>query len=340
VGLIGSVVTLALGLVVALGLLATSDLPGDYYTSTPLQISVFSLIVLAAPLALLVAWGEFDLSVAGAAALGATVASGVADGPDGAVAGGVLVAALVGALAGGVLGLVRWLTRAHPALLSFGAGTLLTGIALWSGPGMQGDRMAVLDGSGLPILLAVFVVGAAAALAATLRADDGAGTGLGATSSPGPRVIVGFALSGLGAAVAGSLFAARAGYVQPGQTSYLLVLGFTAVAVAGVVRGGGIVAPLVAIPGAVIATLLSDSAPINGWSSGERDVILGAMIVVTVALAWGLQRVLARPATTFPTPGPFPAAFPPGSATVWAAPQPPGSQPPAARPAPPPPPQG
>ncbi len=200
--------------------------------------------------------------------------------------------------------------------------------------------MAILDGSGLPILLAAFVVGAAAALATTLRSNDGPGAALGAASSPGPRVIVGFALSGLGAAATGSLFAARAGFVQPGQTSFLLVLGFTAVAVAGVVRGSGIVAPLVAIPGAVIATLLADSASIHGWNSGERDVILGAVFVVTVAIAWGLHRVLAPPATSFPTAGPLPGAFPPGPGTVWAAPQRPGPQPPAAQPAPPPPPHG
>ncbi len=195
-------------------------------------------------------------------------------------------------MAGATIGLVRWLTGAHSALVTLGAGALMTGVAFQLFPDSQGLRTGSLDGAGLPIALTVVVVGAGAGLAALLGSTSARPADRD-PATPHPRVIAGFALSGLGAAVFGALFAARLGFVQPGQTGYVLVLGFTAVAIAGTVRGSGIVAPLAAVPAAAVATMLSDAAPINGWNQGERDIVLGVVFVVTVAIAHGLRKLMS-----------------------------------------------
>ena len=230
--LVGTVITFAFGLVVAIALLASGDVPGDYFSSTGFLVNVFTLAVLAGPLALLVSWDEYDLSVIGGATLGGIVCANVVDDPGSAILTGVVAAAIVGAVAGATIGLVRWLTGAHSALVTLGAGALMTGVAFQLFPDSQGLRTGSLDGAGLPIALTVVVVGAGAGLAALLGSTS-ARPADHDPATPHPRVIAGFALSGLGAAVFGALFAARLGFVQPGQTGYVLVLGFTAVAIAG-----------------------------------------------------------------------------------------------------------
>jgi len=311
--LVGTAVTLGLGLVVAIALLVSGDVPGDYFSSTGFQINVFSLAVLAPPLALLVTWDEYDLSVIGGAALGGIICANVVDDPGSDILPGLLVAAIVGAVAGAAVGLVRWVTGAHSALVSLGAGTLMAGIAFQIGPGNQGLRFGTLDGAGLPIAFTVVVVAAGVGLALLFAPRAGEPTDRD-HASPHPRVVAGFALSGLAAGVFGALFAARAGFLQPGQTSIALVLGFTAVAVAGAVRGSGVVAPLAAVPAAAVTMMLADAAPINGWNQGERDLILGGVFVVTVALAQGLRRLLSageRPAVQPPTAPLAPTWAPP-----------------------------
>ena len=208
--LIGTAVTLGLGLVVAIALLVYGDVPSDYFSSTGLQINAFSLAVLAAPLALLVSWDEYDLSVIGGDALGGIVCANIVDDPGSDLLPGVLVAAIVGMVAGAAIGLVRWLTGAHSALVTLGAGSLLTGISFQVGSDPRGLPLGSLDDAGLPVALAVVVVGAGAGLA-VLFASTAGGPADRDPAKPHPRVVAGFALSGLGAAVYGALFAAARG---------------------------------------------------------------------------------------------------------------------------------
>jgi ribose/xylose/arabinose/galactoside ABC-type transport system permease subunit len=168
------------------------------------------------------------------------------------------------------------------------------------GPLLAGGR---IDGVGLPILVMVATTGLAVGLAilfSTVGAVPSAGSPAGAAGS---RVVPAFALSGMAASCFGALMAGSQGANSFGYGAdvRVLVLVFTAVAVGGVVRGSGPVAPLAAALGALMVVLIQDATLFHNWDLGSDQVALGGLLVVCLLVANVLRRILtpSRPRTQF-----------------------------------------
>jgi ribose/xylose/arabinose/galactoside ABC-type transport system permease subunit len=315
------VVTLVLGWVVALGLLLSSDLP-DGYLDRVLPLTL-TWVVLVVPVALLFSWGEIDLSVLGTPFLAGYLYIEVG---DGSVALGLLVAGLVCLLFGVLVGLARWLTRAPSAVLSLAAGAIAQALALRTleTSGSVGSAGSRVDGSALPFLAALGVTGVAVLLAVIVRRPAPEG---GDDRGPGPEVIAGFGLSGLAAGIFGAIFTGLTMVASPGIGTNMVLVLFTAVAMAGVVRGSGIVAPLAAVLGTVGAFLLTDGSRMRNWDVGDANLLLAAVFAVLLLVGHGLYRALAGiGAGVGPAAGPGPPVT--ASSPPWAFPPHPGTPPP------------
>jgi ribose/xylose/arabinose/galactoside ABC-type transport system permease subunit len=335
-------VTLALGWVVALGLYATAgDAPSEFLTDRVVP-SALILAALAAPVALLFAWGELDLSAFGMLPFAGYVYAEV--GGDTVVVG-LLAAAAAGLAIGAAIGLLRWLTRVPSAVLSLAVGFVLQAVMLKQLD--SGNVHAVedgwVDGSGLPALVAIGFTSLTVAAAVAFRRP--AGVEVGTAAGPrGGEVVVGFALSGAAAGAAGALNAGIVRAVVPtGQVVLLTVL--AAVAIGGVVRGNRLVGPLAAAVAAGAAQLLADSAVLRAWQSGDRQLLVASVLGVCLLVSHGLHRLIGYRPGVPPAGAAPPAAWGPPMGDPAAAPwpavgAPPAAPPPAAPPpaAPPPPP--
>lgn len=321
--LVPPAVTLVLGWVVALVLyLGAGDTPGQLLTDRVVP-SALVLAALAAPVALLFAWGEMDLSALGMLPFAGYIYAEV--GGDGVVVG-LLAATAAGVAIGGVLGLVRWLTRAPSAALSLGVGFVLQAVTLKlvGTPGMRLED-GIVDGSGLPALAAIGFMSLTVGAAVTFRSLRPAGGEVGSAAGPlGVEVVVGFALSGAAAGAYGALNAGMLRTVVPNGLSLLLLV-LCAVAVGGVVRGNRLVGPLAAVAAAGAVQLLAVSVTLRAWEASDQQLLLASVLGVGLLISHGLARLIGIQRDT----GPVVAAPPPP--TAWG--------PPAdAAPAPPPPP--
>ena len=97
--LVGTVITLAFGLVVAIACWRPVTSPVTTSARQGFLVNVFTLAVLAGPLALLVSWDEYDLSVIGGATLGGIVYARRRRRPGSAILPGVVAAVSVGGMA-------------------------------------------------------------------------------------------------------------------------------------------------------------------------------------------------------------------------------------------------
>jgi ribose/xylose/arabinose/galactoside ABC-type transport system permease subunit len=296
--LIGSAVTLVLGGVVALVMyFSTPDLPGDFLGDSVIP-SAMLLVAIAAPVALLVAWGEVDLSAIGVLPFAAWIYSEVA---DAGVVPGLAAAGAACCVIGLCIGLVRWATRAPSAVVSLGAGFLLQAVAVQQ-IGVQGPTVledGFIDGSGLPVLAGLaFTTLALAAAVALQRAGLGPDRGAAVEPSPGPRVVAGFGLSAAAAGTYGAMTVGITRAVVPTGGSDVLLLVFCAVAIGGVVRGNRLVGPVAAALGAVATQLMVSSGVIRNWDLFDTRIVVAVILILCLLLAHGLNRLL--------TPNPWP----------------------------------
>jgi hypothetical protein len=297
--LVAGAVTLPVGWILALAIFANLEgRPDDYFSDRFVQ-STALLVLLAAPVALLLAWGEVDVSAVGLVPLGGAV---YVEAGGESVAGGLLVAAGVGLGAGLAVGVVRWLTRAPSALLSLGAAFLATGVAFRVAGPQPRQVEAGITGSGLPVALAlgVLLLTVVAGLAVTLLgpslAPSAAASG-GRTPSDGPdlRVIPGFALSGLAVSLYGATLAGVQQFYGRFDGTFVLMTLFAVVAVAGVAaRGSALVAPLTVAAAAPAVALLDDALLLGDWRIEDRILLLGGLVAGGAIVAHTAQRLLGR----------------------------------------------
>jgi hypothetical protein len=297
--LLSAAVTLPIGWILALILNLSIDDRPDRYLADQFAPNVGLILLLTAPVALLMAWGEIDLSALGLIPLGGAL---YIEAGGETVAGGLFVAGVVGLGFGLALGVARWLSRAPSALLSLGAGYIAVGVAFrLSEKGTPVE--ATITGSGLVIALALMVLVATVALAllvASLEPSPDQTTA--ATTAPGWRVIPGFALSGLAGGLTGAATIEGMGSYEHFLGTNALLSLFLAIAVAGVaVRGNSVVAPL-AVAVAVPAVVLIRDTEFYEWRVGNDYLVLGGLIVGGAIVAHTIHRLLA-PSTT-----PAPAA--------------------------------
>jgi ribose/xylose/arabinose/galactoside ABC-type transport system permease subunit len=282
-------VTLFLGWVVALGLYATAgDAPGDFLTDRVVP-SALVLAALAAPMALLFAWGEVDLSALGMFPFAGYIYAEV--GGDTVVVG-LLVAVAAGLAIGAAIGLLRWLTRVPSAVLSLAVGFVLQAVTLKqldSGI-MRLIEDGVVEGSGLPALVAIGFTSLTIAAAVAFRRP--AGDEVGTAAGPrGGEVVVGFALSGAAAGAYGALNAGMLRVVAPTGLALLLTV-LCAVAIGGVVHGNRVVGPLAAAVGAGAAQLLTAATVLRAWAASDQQLLVAAVLGVCLLVSHGLHRLI------------------------------------------------
>lgn len=306
--LVVSAVTLVIGWVVAIGLYVSADVPSRFLTDSYPRIAPL-LVVLAAPAAVLVSWGELDLSVFGTAAVSAYLYAEVS---DAGIFVGLALAGGFGLAVGLALGVLRWLTGTPSAMLTLGAGLLLQAVALRLLEEIRSpiDADGAISGSSLAVLAGVVLTGISVAMAVIHPGQsDAAPTPV----RPMPHVILAFAASGLAAGLFGGIETGtlRSPIPPSGSVNLLLPL-LTALAIGGVLRGSGFVAPVAAAAGALAARLIQALSTFHNWEPAVAFIILGAVLVVCLVVANGLDRALASPSS--PTPaaiGPPPPPPPP-----------------------------
>jgi ribose/xylose/arabinose/galactoside ABC-type transport system permease subunit len=299
---VGQVVTLGLGWIVALFVYFTaSNLPSGYLGDSVVPFAMI-LAALAAPVALLLAWGEVDLSAFGMLPFAGYVYAEVS---DSGVLLGLMAAASAGLLIGAVVGVLRWSTRAPSAVVSLGAGFVLQAVGFT----LIGDESPLrtleeghVSGSGLPVLAALGFTGVTVAVAVALKGRGGREP---AGGPRGPEVIVGFGLSGAAAATYGALVAAMTAAVTITDGSTVLLTLFCAIAIGGVVRGNRIIGPITAALGAIAVQLILSGSALRNWDFGDRNLTIAALLAVCLLIAHALARLLGPRPTATPGPASF-----------------------------------
>jgi ribose/xylose/arabinose/galactoside ABC-type transport system permease subunit len=287
--LVGPAVTLVLGWIVALAMyFSASDVPDSYLGDRVVPFAML-LVALAVPVALLVAWGEVDLSAFGMLPLAAWIYTEV--GESGVLVGLVVAAVACGAV-GLCIGLVRWATRAPSALVSLAAALVLQAVA-FKQLGTQGNALieeGFIEGSDLPVLAGLAFTAVTLLVALTLKRPAEA-----AADAPpwGPGVVVGFGLSGAAAGVYGATSTGITGAALAADGSNILLVLFCAVAIGGVVRGNRLVGPIAAAFGALATQVLVDAGVIRGWEPFDTRLLTGIVLAACLLIAHGLHRALA-----------------------------------------------
>jgi ribose/xylose/arabinose/galactoside ABC-type transport system permease subunit len=287
--LVGSAITLGIGWVVAVGFLVQADLPNEILTRIALP-SAFALVALAAPVALLLSRGEIDVSFIGTAVLAGYVFRETASSGVGV---GLLAAIATGFAVGAAIGLARWLTRAPSAYVTLAGGLLVGAIGAKLIDDSFLDRVDDrIDGSGLPAFVGLGFTALAVLWAiANPPSADAAGT-----TEPKADLILGYSLSGAGAAAYGALFTSLTSTVAlpgVGPSSSLFLALLVALGVGGVVRGSGFAAPLAAALGAIAVQLLSTALTYDGWTFADSQLLLATILVVCLLVAYLLPRVVS-----------------------------------------------
>jgi ribose/xylose/arabinose/galactoside ABC-type transport system permease subunit len=283
--IVGSVATLAVGGLVALAMLVLSDRLSFNETTIA---GILLLVPLVVPIALLVGWGELDLSFIGTISLAGYLYAVLTDDTSSIVA--LAIAALATTLVGLVVGAARFVLQAPSGLVSAGFGAALAAIVtrLAGFQGQGAEPSSELEVAVLAGLAAVGVTVVAVVLVLLVR-SRGADVNRTVRELPGPEVVIGYGLSGLGAGLAGGLVAALTLFFVPEQGPSFLLFVLAAVAIAGVTRGSGIVAPLAGAAAAVIVGLIRSSVSPSNPNVG---VALAVLLVVTLVIGYGINRLV------------------------------------------------
>jgi ribose/xylose/arabinose/galactoside ABC-type transport system permease subunit len=280
--IIASVATLAVAGLVAIGLTVAS---GDVELGAITISGILLLVVLVVPVTLLLAWGEVDLSFIGIFTLGGYLYLELS---DSGVAAALVVAALAATLTGLLVGVLRYGLRIPSGLISAGAGAAIAAF-VFSLAGVQGATVApdsIVEGAALPVLGALGVTAVATVLA-LVASSRGADPNRAVGDLPGPEVVIGYGLSGFAAGVAGAITTAQIVFFQPQQGSGLLLQVLAAVAIAGVARGSGVIAPLAGAAAGVIVGVIR--LAIGDFT--DLGVALGALLLFSLVLGHGIHRL-------------------------------------------------
>lgn len=290
-----------------------------------LTVGTLDIILLAIPLILVAAMGQMmvivarhvDLSIGSILGF-ASIAVGMMfrDIPEMPLWLGFILAIAIGAGLGLVNGLIIALFRLPAIIVTLGTLSLYRGLIFILSDGRQVDpnhipealiRMAQTSPIGVPWIVIIAFLTALLAYIFLRHMRLGreiyaAGSNPDAARLRGIRVnrvtLVVFSLSGAMAGLAGLMYAARFGYVNPGITG----VGFELTVIAAVVIGGvSINGGIGTVPGVVLGVLLlgavSVALPILGISGFWQDAIYGAIIVIALIVdgsvrAGGLVRLV------------------------------------------------
>ena len=283
-----------------------------------LTLETARIVALAVPLVLIAAMGQMmvlvarhvDLSIGSILAASSIVAGMMyRDIPGIPIAAGVAAAIGVGAALGLVNGALVVLFRLPAIIVTLGTLSLYRGLVFWVSDARQVDpqfipRELIAMAQTSPILgipwLVIVALGVAAAtwlfLDHTRLGRQIYALGSNPVAAPlrgiavVPVTLLVFSLSGALAGLAGVMYAARFGYVNPGITG----VGFeftviAAVVVGGVSINGGVGTVLGTVLGVALLGLVSVALPILGVSAFWQDVFTGAVIVIALLVDGGVR---------------------------------------------------
>ena len=293
-----------------------------------LSAETVRIVLLAIPLVMVAAMGEMmvivarhvDLSIGSILGFSAIVAGMIfRDFPEWPLAVGFIAAIVVGAGLGLFNGLVVTIFKLPSIIVTLGTLSLYRGLLFIVSDSRQIDpndipepliRMAQTSPIGLPWIV---IIAFAVALATYLflnhtqvgRQIYAIGSNPAAAPLRGIRVmpvtLLVFSLSGAFAGLAGIIYAARFGYVNPGITG----VGFEFTVIAAVVIGGisingGVGSVLGAVLGVLLLGAVQVALPILKVSGFWQDAIYGAIIVIALIIdrtvrEGGLRGLVARP---------------------------------------------
>jgi ribose transport system permease protein len=300
------IVLAVVGLVVALSLATDTFLTAQNLVNLLDQAVVVGLLTCG--MTLCVICGVFDLSAGAVLAVSAIVAVIVTE--RAGVPAGYAAAVVTGGLLGTLNGVVVVLSRVHSFIATLALSIVHRGLALvitggaivYPGPGRLADFQSlswptVLGGvTGSSLLLVAAAVVTSVLLARTtfgrrVYAVGGNPTaawlsGIGVRSI---RVAV-FAVSGVCAALAGLVLAARGGSAQPDMGTLLELTAIAAAVIGGTSILGGQGAIWRGMVGVLILTLIGNGFNLLGWNSTYRPIVEGLLILGAVSIDYALRQ--------------------------------------------------
>ena len=295
------------------------NLPGTFLTGRNLlnisqQMSMLAVVAFA--MTVVMAIGDFDLSVGSTASLAGIVAALVF------LSGGPTVLAVVAALMAGLLGgLINGFLISYVGILPFvatlGTMTVYSGLAfrLSGGKTLFGSAIpnsfsafardgVALGGDGLVLPNLTLVAFAALVLVWLLLEQTVYGRriyAIGGNSEAArlvgipvkPLRLAAFGFSGLGAAAAGLMYASRVASANPTQGAGLMLDAIAAVFLGTTISEQGAPRVLNTLAGVLILGVLGNGLTQMNVDSYIRDMLTGAIVIVAVA-ASSLSRLRSR----------------------------------------------
>jgi ribose transport system permease protein len=279
------------------------ELPDTFMTSrnlTNISQQMSMLAVVAATMTVVMAMGDFDLSVGAMASLAGVVAA-VTFVASGSTPLGVAAALAAGLVGGAINGFLVSYVGILPFIATLGAMTVLSGAAFR----LSGGR--TIFGSAIPATFSNFSRGGAlglphltwVALAAVAlvyvllehtiygRRLYAIGGNSEAARLAGVRIkplrLAAFALSGLGAAVAGLMYASRVASANPTQGAGLMLDAIAAVFLGMTMSDEGQPRVVFTFAGVLILGVLGNGLTQLNVDSYVREMITGAIIIAAVA---------------------------------------------------------
>ena len=289
-------------------------LPGTFMTARnwlTMSQQLSMLIVVAAVMTVVMAMGDFDLSVGAMASLAGVVAAllftwgfGVPVALAGALAVGVIGGALNGALVS-VLGILPFVATLATLTIFSGAAFLVSDGKTISGKvipeafagfarggislGTIGEKPAVLPWLtvlALGVVAAVWVVLEQTSFGRRLYAIGG---NMEAARLAGVQVVrlrlLAFVVTGAGAAVAGLMYAARVASANPTQGDGLMLTAIAAVFLGMTMTQGGEPRVLATLVGVAVLGVLDNGLTQLLVNSYVREVLVGVIILAAVSIS-------------------------------------------------------
>lgn len=258
------------------------------------------LVVISLGLTVVLAAGEFDLSFAFLASLAGMIGVGMMVNEGIAAGFAVLIALGLGLFVGMVNGMVVTRLGVSSLIVTLATGSMLTGFTFWYGGGQpifagipegftRVARPLFLDfrGSLFVMLVLAIVVWVFLNYTPTGRRVYAVGGNPTASRMAGVNVerikLLGFLLSGLGAAIAGLMLAALLGQAQPQAADGMLLDAFTAVFLGSVILREGEFNVFGTVVAVLFLRTIENGLAIIGAESYFATIIKGLLLVLAVA---------------------------------------------------------